>query len=203
MKILAFDTSGTVLSAAAAQNGKVLHEMRGDASVRPSDELVPMLEKLLKKTRWKPGALDALAVCVGPGSFTGIRVGVATAKMLGLVWKKKIAAVSSLEAAAYASDRGGKIAVALDARRGNIYAAVYEKNGGSLRASTGPVLTTAQEFLEKTGSEAAMQGPGAVTAANVAKAAFAHAKHGKLLTAEKLEPLYLQPKDCNVTQKKR
>ncbi len=202
MRLLAFDTSGEILSAAVAEDGRVLCEMENAAGTRHSAALIPLLEKLMKKARWTPGQVDVLAVGVGPGSFTGIRVGVATAKMLALVWKKPLVGVSSLEALAYASDAAvDQAPVAIDARRGMIYAALYARKNGAWVERASPALTTLVEFSKKfSGPVSVLERP-VVRASAVALAAFARAKAKRVVTPDGLEPLYLRPKDCNVTKK--
>ena len=204
MKILAYDTSGELLTAALAENGHILCEMENTSKDRHSSVLVPLLEKILKKRGWKPSQLDVLAVGVGPGSFTGLRVGVMTAKILGLVWKIKLVGVSSLEALARETKTGdGRIAVALDARRGRIYGAAFEKNNGSWTERVAPALTTPDDFFKRIGGPVPVSSRPEVRASFIALAAFEHAKAKRFTAPGKLEPLYLHPKDCNVTLKKK
>lgn len=204
MKILAFDTSGAVLTAALAEDGKVLLEIENISAARHSSTLVPELEKLLGRAKWSPKDIDVIAVCVGPGSFTGIRVGVATAQMLGFVWKKKIAAVSSLEAAAYSAGAGERVAVSMDARKGMIYAGLFERQKTNMKTLIKPLLTTSEAFrgLEGSGDARFLQATSEIVrASGIALAADAQARAGKLVSAEDLDALYLHPKDCNVTRK--
>lgn len=204
MKILAYDTSGDKLTAALAENGRLLREEESVSSERHSSTLVPFLEKLLKKARWKPEDIDVLAVGIGPGSFTGIRVGVTTAKLLGLVWKTKLVGISSLEALARTGETSeGVLPVAIDARRGRIYAALYEKKAGRFSERISPMLTTPEEFFKRVGGPAAILERPSVRASGIALAAFDRAVRKKFKTPDSLEPLYLHPKDCNVTLPKK
>ena len=204
MKILAYDTSGDKLTAALAENGRLLREEESISSERHSSTLIPFLEKLLKKGRWKPEDIDVLAVGIGPGSFTGIRVGVTTAKLLGLVWKTKLVGISSLEALARMKTAGdGSVPVAVDARRGRIYAALYEKKAGKFSERISPMLTTPEEFFKKAGRPVPILERPSVRASGVALAAFDQAARKKFKTPDSLEPLYLHPKDCNVTLSKK
>jgi tRNA threonylcarbamoyladenosine biosynthesis protein TsaB len=216
MRILAYDTSGAALTAALAVDGKVVVEtgagFPGEAPAPGrSDALIPMLEKLLRRARWKPSGLQVLAVGVGPGSFTGLRVGVAAAKMLAYAWGIKIVAVSSLEALASSAGAGlgsaakaARIPVAIDARRGRIYAALFEKKGSGLRTLIKPMLTTLEAFRELAGNGQARclpaQAP-VVRARDIASLAYEKAGRKEFVTADDLEPLYLYPKDCHVTKK--
>ena len=118
MIILAYDSSGPRLSAALYKDDKKLVVIDSEAGVRHSTVLVPMIEKLLKKAHLTLQSVNIIAVGVGPGSFTGLRVGVATAKILGYVLKIKIVGVSSLEAIAreVSAGKNGRVAVALNAK---------------------------------------------------------------------------------------
>jgi tRNA threonylcarbamoyladenosine biosynthesis protein TsaB len=199
LRILAFDTSGHRLTAALAEDGKTVLEMDNASEARHSSALVPLLEKLMKKAGWTPDSLDAVAVGIGPGSFTGIRTGVATAKMLALVWEKRLLGVSSLEAAAYVPENIDKarVQVVFDARKGRVYAALFENGVPKI----GPLLTTAQAFEEITGEKALLIEKPEISAAALAKAAARQAREKNFKTADTLAPLYLHPKDCNVTKK--
>ncbi len=204
MKILAYDTSGQILTAALVKDGRLLCEMESDPKVRHSSTLVPLLEMILKKAKWNPLELDVLAVGIGPGSFTGIRVGVATAKMLGFVWGTKLVGVSSLEAVARASKGpDGRFPVVMDARRGKVYAALFEKKEGKFTERLAPALTTTEEFFKRAGGPVAVLDKPAVRAADIAFAAHARALTKKFQTPDSLQPLYLHPKDCNVTLPKK
>ena len=204
MRILAYDTSGDLLTAALAENGRIVREMESSSKERHSTTLAGLLEKLLKKQGWKPSQLDVLAVGVGPGSFTGLRVGVMTAKILGRVWKTKLVGVSSLEAIARSEENcEGRIPVVLDARRGRIYGAEYEVKKGQWAVRIAPVLTAPEVFFKRIGRSVPIMERPVVRAGAVALAAYEHAKAKKFVTAEKLEPLYLHAKDCNVTLPKK
>lgn len=198
MKILAYDTSGEVLSVALAVDGRALAEDQSAPGLRHSSCLMPLIEGILKKAGWKPRDLDVLAVGVGPGSFTGLRVGVATAKMLAFVWKTKLVGISSLEALARST---GSCAVAVDARRGRVYGALYEKRTGRLCELLAPSLMASGDFFAKAGGPVSVLDRPAVSAWAVAEAAYERAKAKRFATPDGLEPLYLHPKDCHVTQK--
>ena len=203
MKILAYDTSGELLTAALAENDRVVYDEESVSSERHSSTLIPFLKKVLKKARLKVEELGLLAVGVGPGSFTGIRVGVMTAKLLALVWKTRLVGVSSLEAIAYQADGSSdRVPVAVDARRGRIYAALYEKKAGKLIERIAPRLTTPEEFFKRAGGPVPVIDRPLVRASSIARAAYEYAKRKCFSTPDTLEPLYLHPKDCNVTKKK-
>ena len=149
MLLLAIDTSGKHGSIALARCGP------GDAcevlEVVPltggtfSAQLVPQIAELLNKHGFTKHDLGGFAAASGPGSFTGLRVGLAAIKALAEALKKPIAAVSLLEAVAVAGAREDKLYAALDAGRGEIYVGEYER--GKLTAF-GEKLLTREEFLD-------------------------------------------------------
>ncbi len=196
MKILAYDCSSPRLSGALYENALKKAESVSEPGVRHSAALTPMIEALLKKAGWKMAELDVIAVGVGPGSFTGLRVGVATAKILGYVLGKKVVGISSLEAVAREALGGtdGKVSVALDARRSQVYGAVYEKRGSVLKELRKPAIHDAGKFSGVSGEP---------KASRIAEAAFERAKKKRFVDPFRLEPLYLHPKDCNVTLPKK
>lgn len=146
-RVLGFDTSAQVTSLALCQGGgpgqttRVLIEQHVPADNRHAETLLPSLKAMLEEAGWSLEQLDAIAVGVGPGSFTGVRVGVATAKGLGLALHKPVFPVVSLEALAHealrASDNA-RIAACLDAFKGELFCAVYKREGAELRAELAP-----------------------------------------------------------------
>ena len=110
-----------------------------------SAQLVPQIAALLAKHEFSKNDIAAFAVAAGPGSFTGLRVGLAAIKALAEILDKPIAAVSLLEAVAAAQRDSAPVLAALDAGRGEIYAAEYEK--GKLANPPGERLLTREEFV--------------------------------------------------------
>ena len=100
MKILALETSARAVSAAVSENGRILTSGYQDTGLTHSRTLMPIVEHILKNADLKPADMDAIAVAVGPGSFTGIRIGVAAAKGLALALDKPAIGVSTLAAMA-------------------------------------------------------------------------------------------------------
>lgn len=129
MRLLAIDTSGRALSAALAEDGEIIAAFGTDEGKNHSLTLLPRLERLLEEQRLRLAQLDAFAVTVGPGSFTGLRIGLATVKAWGQALGKPLIAVSTLDAAAASSE--GYAAPLLDARRDEVYTALYR--GGRRR----------------------------------------------------------------------
>ncbi|MBI2094987.1 MAG: tRNA (adenosine(37)-N6)-threonylcarbamoyltransferase complex dimerization subunit type 1 TsaB [Candidatus Omnitrophica bacterium] len=198
MNLLAFDTSSETLSVAAAREGKILAEGNFSADTRHSEHLVATLESIVKKAGWRPKDIDCIAVGVGPGSFTGLRVGVMTAKVLAYALGKKLVGVSSFEAVARAADFRGRMAVLLDAKRGNVYAGVYEKKGAFFKTLEKPRLATKDEVLKRSPRVLVVGGAVFPRASFIAEAAWPLIQKKKFNDPFTLEPLYLRPRDCNV-----
>lgn len=112
-----------------------------------SAQLVPQIAALLGKHGFTKQDVGALAVVSGPGSFTGLRVGLAAIKALAEILAKPIAAVSLLEVVAAASHSQGRMVAALDAGRGEVYAGTYEANGAAARVANQRLLTLV-EFVQ-------------------------------------------------------
>lgn len=131
MKILALDSSGLVASAAVVEDnesgGCLLAEYTVNYKKTHSQTLLPMLDEIVRMLELDLKTVDAIAVAAGPGSFTGLRIGSATAKGLGLALGKPLVAVPTLEALAYnlfGTDR--IICPLMDARRNQVYTGIYE-----------------------------------------------------------------------------
>lgn len=128
MKILGIESSGLVASVAVVEDELLKGEFTINNRLTHSETLLPMLEQLLKLLKLEPSELDAIAVSAGPGSFTGLRIGAATAKGLALALNKPVVRVSSLAALAYNLVHAGDYIVCpiMDARRGQVYCAAYQ-----------------------------------------------------------------------------
>lgn len=127
MKILGIDTSGRVGSICLAAAEKIIAEMSLDTEVTHTERLLPAIDLLLKQVGWGLADFGGLALAIGPGSFTGLRIGLATLKGFAQVYDLPIVGVSSLEVLAHnACDRSTPVAALMDARRGQVYAAVYK-----------------------------------------------------------------------------
>ena len=133
MKILAFETSAKAASAALTENGKLLAESYQNTGMTHSQTLMVMAQDLLKQCGMCARDVDAVAVANGPGSFTGVRIGVAAAK--GFAWGREIpcVGVSTLEAMALTLGAWqGYVCPVMDARRSQVYNALFHVSGGKL-----------------------------------------------------------------------
>jgi tRNA threonylcarbamoyladenosine biosynthesis protein TsaB len=148
--ILAIDTSwkhgGLALARGDTQGFELLESAPLEGGTF-SAQLVPQTARLLATRNLTKADLDGFAAASGPGSFTGLRVGLAAIKGLAEVLKKPIATVSVLEAMAVVSGVQGRVCAVLDAGRGELYVGEYEVNGETLQAtSLREVLLTQEEF---------------------------------------------------------
>lgn len=131
MKILALETSAVAASVAVCDDEELIAQNFQRTGLTHSATLMPMLESLLKNAGLTLKEMDLIAVAAGPGSFTGLRIGVSAAK--GLAWpeEKPCANVSTLEAMAWQlCGMEGIVCAAMDARRQQVYNALFELKGG-------------------------------------------------------------------------
>lgn len=139
--ILAFDTSTALTSAALVDGSRVVAERAELDSRRHAEVQAPLLRQVLADAGGDISSVTAIACGVGPGPYTGLRVGIATARALGLAWGLPVIGVCSLDAIAEAAiDAGvpGAFAVAADARRREVYWATYDSRGDRV---DGPLVT--------------------------------------------------------------
>lgn len=126
MRVLAIDTSTELGSVAVCADGALLAEETASVHGRHAETVVPMLTSVLHRSGIARRDVDLVAVGVGPGSFTGTRIGVATAKGLAIALERPMVGIVSLHAIAYAAP-GAWIAPAVDAHKGEVYFALYER----------------------------------------------------------------------------
>ena len=137
MLILAFETSAKAASAALMKEGKLLGESYQNTGLTHSQTLMVMAQDLIKTCGYTPQQVEAVAVAAGPGSYTGIRIGVAAAK--GFAWGSEIPCygVSTLEAMAlWLGVYDGYVLPVMDARRSQVYNALFLAEGGKLTRLT-------------------------------------------------------------------
>ncbi|MEZ0492657.1 tRNA (adenosine(37)-N6)-threonylcarbamoyltransferase complex dimerization subunit type 1 TsaB [Kineococcus sp. TBRC 1896] len=141
MLLLALDTATDGVAVAAHDGERVLAAARAGTARSHNEVLVPTVAQVLRAAGRERRDVTDVAVGVGPGPFTGLRVGIATARTLALAWGARVHGVCSLDAlAAEAAARGrtGEFLVATDARRREVHTARYAVAGGSLRRTAGP-----------------------------------------------------------------
>jgi tRNA threonylcarbamoyladenosine biosynthesis protein TsaB len=127
MKILGIDTATPYLALGIVEDNKVLSEIRFNAKQTHAQLLVPNIDKILKKAELGLQDLDGIAISIGPGSFTGLRIGLATAKGLCFASGKPLIAVPTLDALVYFNISATyPLVPLLDAKKNEVYAAVYD-----------------------------------------------------------------------------
>jgi len=133
MILLAIETSGPVGSVALSSDDTVLAEVQVDAGMVHGRELVPMLEKVLRAAGRNTSSVDVIAVSMGPGSYTGLRVGVSCAKTLAYALSRPVVGVSSLEVIAYNAPPTRRLVwTVVDARRRHLYVAGFVRSDAGL-----------------------------------------------------------------------
>ncbi|MBE6915634.1 MAG: tRNA (adenosine(37)-N6)-threonylcarbamoyltransferase complex dimerization subunit type 1 TsaB [Ruminococcaceae bacterium] len=131
MKLLAIESSAKTASVAITEDGVLLGEMFQNRGLTHSKTILPMIDSLLSGIGMKMNEMEAIAVSNGPGSFTGLRIGVAAAKGLALARDIPCVGVSTLEAAAFGAQEG-YVSVLMDARAGQVYHAGFLMKNGTL-----------------------------------------------------------------------
>lgn len=218
MRILAFESSAKAASVALMEDGILLGECFQHSGKTHSATLMPMAQSLLKDCDLAPGDLDVVAVAKGPGSFTGVRIGVAAAKGLAWAAEKPVCGVSTLLGmATQMAHMEGVICPVMDARRQQVYNALFESDGKNLTRLTEDRAISLEDLkkeLETCKKKIFLVGDGAKLcyntlkdeldlvyppqflemqrASGVAMAAYAMAQAGELTTAQEITPNYLR-----------
>ena len=219
MKILAVDTSATSASVCVAQENKIIGEFSINTALTHSQTLIPMIEQLAEKTGVTLDNIDAIAVNAGPGSFTGVRIGVAAVK--GIAFSRNIpcVSVSTLESMAYNMlDNDCIICSVMDARCSQVYNSLFRVKDGKvtrLIEDRALSLTDLKLDLQKYNDKIILVGDGAeITfnyfenslqnvflasvnnrvqkASSIACVAFKKINNGETLNASELMPVYLR-----------
>ncbi len=217
MKILSFDSSGIVCTAAVLDDDNILAQKSINKERTHSETLLPMIDEVLSISEIKVCEIEKIAVCAGPGSFTGIRIAVATAKGLAAPFDIPCVAVSTIEAIAYSAllpCENCIICPVLDARRTNFYNAIFKKSGDTITRLCPDRLISAKKLDEELKifeKEVFLVGEGAdlcynilenknnitlpkeelrdITAVGVAKAS----KDAKVVSSADILPYYIRP----------
>lgn len=129
MKILAMDTSNVTLSVAVLDSEQLLAMQTTNIKRNHSKQLMPIISQTLAKAGMALNEIDRIVVAKGPGSYTGLRIAVTTAKTLALTLNAELVGVSSLEMLVPNAPQNGLVVPFFDARNGNVFAGIYEKNG--------------------------------------------------------------------------
>ena len=162
MKILALDTATQSCSVAVTDEGSLSAELSIVKSQTHSKHLMELIHSVLEIAGFHPGDLDGLAVTIGPGSFTGLRIGISTVKGLAYALARPVVGISTLEALAWQCGQTSYlICPLLDARKGEVYGATYRFNKGQLIQKTGPRAMVPEAVVEDIKSPCVFIGTGA------------------------------------------
>jgi tRNA threonylcarbamoyladenosine biosynthesis protein TsaB len=221
MKVLAIDTSTKFLCLGLADKTH-FYEYRIESSRRHLGLLVPTIKRTLEALSWSVKDLDYFAVGLGPGSFTGLRVGLAAIKGLAFAHKKPILGISTLDIIAHnCPDRDQPLAVALDAKRELIYCSMYKKTNGALKRVSRDYLLRKGEFIAKIKDNTLVIGDALdlhkdfflqhlsgigfldkdywyPKAHQLLLLALDKIKEKKFYSAFDIKPIYLYPKECQI-----
>lgn len=225
--LLAIDTSSLVLSCALAEKDKLVAEWTVQRKLTHSEQLVPHLDSMMKEAGVAKKDITAIAISIGPGSFTGLRIGLATAKMAAYIWKVPLIGVDTLEALAW--NMAGSQAFILplvDAQRGNVYTALYGafqelwkekpegvaaigdvidqavKHGGPLIA-VGECADKYKDQLTAAGIQLAPAQNRCARAGSVALAGLSHLAKGETSNPLTILPNYIRRSEAEVLWEKR
>ena len=150
MKVLGIDTSSNATSIAVNEDNKLICEYTVNTKTTHSQKLMPMIENMLKISEINVNDMDMISICQGPGSFTGLRIGMATAKALSHVNNLPIVGVNSLELLAGNMDLSDKkICSILDAQRTQVYMGQYKFENNKLVEIKSVDVVEIDELLEE------------------------------------------------------
>jgi tRNA threonylcarbamoyladenosine biosynthesis protein TsaB len=221
VKILGIDTTTKFLCVGVYDNGRIC-EYNLELERKHSALLMVTLRRILEALSWKPQDIDYFACGLGPGSFTGSRIGAAAIK--GLAWslKKPIVSISSLDVLARNVDEEGAAVIpVLDARRGLVYCSIYQHKGDTLKRTSPYMLLTLDDLFKKIKPGSILLGDALalyqdeiarhvkgvkfldkdywrMRAGNIIAPALEKIASGSLNTAFDIKPIYLYPKECQI-----
>ena len=133
MKILLIDTTTFEVTVSIVSDNKVLYNYHKEIKEDMASKLIPIIQDGFKQVNFEPKDIDKIFVSNGPGSFTGIRVGVTIAKTMAWALKKEIVAISSLELMATTKASKKYLVPMIDARRSNVFAGIYDNDLNSIQ----------------------------------------------------------------------
>ncbi|MBU0571072.1 MAG: tRNA (adenosine(37)-N6)-threonylcarbamoyltransferase complex dimerization subunit type 1 TsaB [Candidatus Omnitrophica bacterium] len=224
MKTLAFDTSTKFLSIALLEGDRLIAESHEEAGIRHSELLVPVIKDMLDEAGWKVDDIGLIAVGLGPGSFTGLRIAAATAKGMVAATGSKVIGVPSMDAMVRNFTAGGKkkLIPLIDARKEKVYVCIYDYSGQEPARESDYMLVSIDDFLLVLRDEAVFFGDAVMKykekldacpragyiedidwyprASWIGRIGMERARHGTD-DPDTLEPLYLHAKECNVVNR--
>lgn len=207
MNLLAIDTSTDYLSLAVAKDGRIAGRFHRKSAMRHSTLLIPTIDRLLKKAGIKIKEIDCFAISIGPGSFTGLRIGAVTVKALAYSLKKPVVAIPTLDAIALnAKSFKGVICPVLDARKNKVYACIYKSDGRNIKKISRYLLLPLEELKKKLTKYDKIYFLGDIMGSKiwhpkpeiVAALALEEFNKKNFVKPEDLEPLYIYSNECDI-----
>ncbi len=222
MKILGIDTSSKFLNIALSEDEDIIKEESHLLDRRQASQLIPIVKELLRKSGTPVKRIDAFVIGLGPGSFTGLRIGVSAIKGFGIATGKPCIGVASIDAiACNAEENDRDIIPIIDAKRGQVYAAIYRRKAGRVVRLSDYMVLPVAKLLKNIKQEPVFLGDGVSLyrdailsadkkaifleeqywypgAGNIIRLGFSRIKKAKKPGLDKLTPLYLYPDDCQV-----
>jgi tRNA threonylcarbamoyladenosine biosynthesis protein TsaB len=165
LRLMALETSGLAGSVAALEDDELLLELDLDPARRTAQALVPTMEEVLRQVGWRPGSVDLVAVTSGPGSFTGLRIGVTTAKTLAYATGAALVGVHTLAVLARGVNVGNSppeapVWVVMNAERGQLFAASFRYRESEWLEVEKTCIVDEQALLDRVPGGAIVTGPG-------------------------------------------
>jgi tRNA threonylcarbamoyladenosine biosynthesis protein TsaB len=227
MRILGIDTSTMIAGVGIVEEDEVLVDLKFDVKITYSEVLLSTIELALRTIGFKPENLDGFAISIGPGSFTGLRIGLSTVKGLCFASGKPLASVPSLDAlAAQSLFCKYQVIPLLDAKKSEVYAAIYDTGAGEPRRKSEYFVVDIKTLVENIGGESLFVGPGAgvyqndliqqlgdkahfawgeqslPSGASVARLGRSKISSGQIEDITDLEPMYIRMSEAELRFKK-
>ena len=216
---MALETSTLAGGAALLDGDRVIGESLLDVRITHSERLMPAIDRLLRDASWTPASLEGLAVAVGPGSFTGLRIGLSAVKGLAWALGLGVAAVPTLEALAAALPFAAHpVCPVLHARKNEVYCSLYRWDGVTMRRQWDDLALAPEELASRLTEPTILLGDGAhliasrharlapphrrmPSAAAVGVLGLARFRAGDIVSAGELSPFYLRPSQAELKRR--
>jgi len=216
---MALETSTLAGGAALLDGDRVIGESLLDVRITHSERLMPAIDRLLRDASWTPASLEGLAVAVGPGSFTGLRIGLSAVKGLAWALGLGVAAVPTLEALAAALPFAAHpVCPVLHARKDEVYCSLYRWDGVTMRRQWDDLALAPEELASRLTEPTILLGDDAhliasrharlapphrrmPSAAAVGVLGLARFRAGEVVSAGELSPFYLRPSEAELKRR--